>query len=85
MTKQNKLLKRFLSKPKDLTYEELVTVLKMFGYTEITTGMTTGSAKKFKNDNKDIINFHRPHPKNIIKRYIITQIINKLERNGLIK
>jgi len=32
MTKVDKLLKRFKSKPKDFTYEELVQVLKYFGY-----------------------------------------------------
>ncbi len=81
MTKVDKLLKRFKSKPKDFTYEELVQVLKYFGYTELTMGKTSGSAKKFKND---LINFHKPHPGNIIKSYVINQIIEKLERNGLI-
>ena len=80
MTKAEKLLKKFLSKPKDLTYDELVQVLKYFGYSEL----TTGSAKKFKNENNDLINFHKPHPGNIIKSYVINQIIEKLERNGLI-
>ena len=84
MTKEEKLLKRFLSKPKDLNYDELVQVLKYFGYYEFTTGKSTGSAKKFKNDNNDLINFHKPHPSNIVKSYIINQIIEKLERNGLI-
>ena len=84
MTKVDKLLKRFKSKPKDFTYEELVQVLKYFGYTELAMGKTTGSAKKFKNDKNDLINFHKPHPNNIIKSYVINQIIEKLERNGLI-
>ncbi|MBO6088680.1 type II toxin-antitoxin system HicA family toxin [bacterium] len=84
MTKADKLLKRFKNKPKDFTYEELVQVLKIFGYTEFTTGKTTGSAKKFKNDKNDLINFHKPHLGNIIKSYVINQIIEKLERNGLI-
>lgn len=84
MTRVEKLLKRFLSRPKDLTYDELVQILKYFGYTEFTTGKTTGSAKKFKNDNNDLINFHKPHPSNIVKNYVINQIIEKFERNGLI-
>lgn len=84
MTKLDKLLKRFKSKPKDFTYEELVQILKYFGYEEFKTGKTTGSAKKFKNDKNDLINFHKPHPGNIVKSYVINQIIEKLERNGLI-
>ena len=84
MTKVDKLLKRFKSKPKDFTYEELVQVLKYFGYTELKTGKTSGSAVRFKNNSNDIIMFHKPHPGNIIKSYVINQIIEKLERNGLI-
>ena len=84
MTKLDKLLKRFKSKPKDFTYEELVQILKYFGYEEFKTGKTTGSAKKFKNNKNDLINFHKPHPGSIVKSYVINQIIEKFERNGLI-
>ncbi len=38
MSKTDKLLQRFLSKPKDFTYEELWKVLKNYGYEEIKTG-----------------------------------------------
>ena len=84
MTKIDKLLKKFISNPKDFTYEELVQSLKHFGYTELKTGKTSGSAVRFKNNSNDIIMFHKPHPGNIIKSYVIDQIIEKLERNGLI-
>lgn len=84
MTKVDKLLKKFISKPKDFTYEELVQILKRFGYIELKTGKTSGSAVKFKNDSDNIIMFHKPHPGNIIKSYVIDKIIEKLERNGLI-
>lgn len=84
MTKIDKLLKKFISKPKNFTYEELVQILKRFGYTELKTGKTSGSAVRFKNNSNDIIMFHKPHPGNIIKSYVIDQIIEKLERNGLI-
>ena len=85
MTKAEKLLKKFLSKPKDLTYDELVQVLKYFGYSELTTGKTTGSAKKFKNENNDLINFHKPHPGNIIKGYAMKQVLEDLTEAGFIK
>lgn len=84
MTKVDKLLKKFLSKPKDLTYEELVQIMKFFGYEEIPLGKTSGSRKKFKNKDNDIIMFYKPHPKNVLKSYIINEIIEKFERNGLI-
>ena len=84
MTKIDKLINKFLKKPKDLTYEELVQIMKFYGYVEIATGKTSGSRKKFRNKNNDIIMFHKPHPKNIIKSYIIDEIIEKVERKGLI-
>lgn len=38
MTRLKKLKSRFLSVPKDLTWEELVKILSAFGYEEITGG-----------------------------------------------
>ena len=55
MTKIDKLINKFLNKPKDLTYEELVQIMKFYGYVEIATGKTSGSRKKFKNKANDII------------------------------
>lgn len=82
MTKINKLIQKLNSNPRDLTYDELVKVLNYFGYYEIQKGKTTGSARKFKNNKNDIINFHEPHPSKIIKSYVIKEILNKLERNN---
>lgn len=80
MSRIEKLLEKFLSIPKDLTWEELVKILNHFGYIEKTTkGKTGGSRRKFINTDKDIINLHKPHPRNIVKQYIIRQIIEKLE------
>ena len=85
MTKINKLLKKFKSNPKDFSYEELTQILKYFGYEELKTGKSTGSARKFKNNCGDVIIFHKPHPSNIIKPYVINQIIEKLERINYVK
>ena len=80
MSKIEKLILKFKSNPKDLTWEELVKILAHFGFTENTKkGKTGGSRVKFLNDNKDIINLHKPHPSNITKPYLIKQIINKLK------
>ena len=43
MTKKNKLLERFLSVPKDFTYDELKTLLRSLGYEESNLGKTSGS------------------------------------------
>lgn len=80
MSKIEKLIAKFLSNPKDLTWDELIKILKNYGFNEITKkGKSGGSRVKFANDNKDIINLHKPHPSNIIKPYLIKQIIQKLK------
>ncbi|MEO6687133.1 MAG: type II toxin-antitoxin system HicA family toxin [Dyadobacter sp.] len=81
MSKINKLVIRFLSKPKDLTWDELVLVLNFYGYTEIAAGKTAGSRRKFSDENKFIITLHKPHPKMIVKTYVIDQLIIILKEN----
>jgi len=80
MSKIEKLVDKFKTIPKDLTWEELLKLLKYFGFDELNTkGKTAGSRVKFVNKEKRIINLHKPHPRNIVKQYVIKQIIEKLE------
>jgi hypothetical protein len=79
MSRKDKLLKRFLSKPirKDLTFDELSTLLISCGYLKLEG---SGSAVKFYNREKDnLINLHKPHPSNILKVYLVKQIQEKLK------
>ncbi len=79
MSKKEKLLERFLSIPakKDLTFEELSTLLIWLGYKKIEG---EGSGVKFFNEDKNsLINLHRPHPTNILKIYLVKQIQEKLK------
>ena len=79
MSKHQKLVKRFLSNPKDFTYNELKTLLSGFGYSEFTGGSTSGSRVAFINDKtQHIIRLHKPHPHNILKRYQIELIEEEL-------
>lgn len=79
MSKYDKLLKRFLSKPKDFTYNELKTLLSGFGYNELTKGSTSGSRVSFCNhDTEHIICLHKPHPGSILKTYQIELVIEAL-------
>lgn len=80
MSKHEKLLKRFLSKPKDFSYNELRTLLHGFGYSELTAGSTSGSRAAFiNNQTKHIIRLHKPHPRTILKAYQIELIIDELQ------
>ena len=80
MGKIERLLEKFKSVPKDLTWYELVKILNYLGYFEIAKkGKTGGSRRKFSNEEKDIISLHKPHPSNIVKQYVIRQLLKKLE------
>lgn len=85
MSKVDKLIQRLLSRPKDFTYDELVKVLKHFGYKEVKKGKTAGSRRAFIDEaTKHIIRLHKPHPQNILKMYVIDNLIEELGNQGLI-
>lgn len=85
MSRIEKLLRRFLSAPKDFTWEELIKILAAFGYEEIIAGKTGESRRKFKDDKNNIISLHKPHPSKTPKGYIISDVINHLKINGHIE
>ncbi|MGE3920446.1 MAG: type II toxin-antitoxin system HicA family toxin [Gammaproteobacteria bacterium] len=84
MTKANKLLTRLLSKPKDFTWAELVKVLSDFGYKEVSTGKTAGSRARFTHNSLPPITLHKPHPKPILKRYQLEQVIELLKQEKVL-
>ena len=85
MSKKEKLKKRFLSKPKDFTYDELRSLLISLGFEENNKGKTSGSRVSFIHSvTKLPIDLHKPHPKNILKAYQVNQILEELEKQGLL-
>jgi predicted RNA binding protein YcfA (HicA-like mRNA interferase family) len=72
MGKIDKLFDKFLETPtrSDLTYKELETLLKKIGFTKFEGN---GSRVKFLKNNIPIM-IHKPHPGNILKRYVIKQL-----------
>ena len=86
MSKAEKLLRRFLSKPTDFTYDELRKLLKAYGYDEDTAGKTSGSRVTFVNsDTKHIIKLHKPHPSPCLKQYQMDDIEEALKSREVIK
>lgn len=82
MSKFEKLLKKFLSLPKDFTYDQLLTLLKVFVYIEL-----KGSGSRVVFENQEIqseIKLHKPNPKKILKKYQIEIIIEELKAKELI-
>ena len=84
MTKREKLLERFLNKPKDFTWDELTKVLNGFGYVQISAGKTGGSRVRFISQDYPPIILHKPHPKPLLKRYQLDEIINLLKLEDLL-
>lgn len=84
LSKAEKLVEKFKSVPADLTWAELTTILGILGFKEISSGKTSGSRCKFMNKNKVILIFHKPHPGNIVKKYVIEQTLENLMEKGII-
>jgi hypothetical protein len=86
MSSHEKLLERFLTLPKDFTWDELKRLIGKYGYSQNNKGKTSGSRIKFEKDDSDIyLDLHRPHPKNILKPYQILDILEFLKRIEVIK
>ena len=83
MSKKDKLLDRLLNRPKDLTFDEMVSLLSYFGY-ECKQGGTGSGVKFIKKGSNEVINFHKPHPNGILKKYVLNQVIEKLRKDGLL-
>ena len=85
MTRKEKLIARFRSRPKDFTFDEAVTLLSYFGYQLSNKGKTSGSRVEFvEKTTGHVIGFHKPHPGNVLKPYVMDQISDQLESRGLI-
>ena len=86
MNKKEKLIKRFRTLPRDFTFDEVVTLLQGFGFTLENKGSTSGSRVKFYNDtDKNAYIMHKPHPNNIVKGYMMRDMLDFLIRNNYIK
>ena len=81
MSKDQKLLKRFLSIPVDFTWDELVTFLGNFDFDE--EAGSGGSYRCFISAQGRKIFLHKPHPNNIVKRYALRQVKDKLIEYGV--
>jgi hypothetical protein len=82
MTKKQKLIEKLLHRQSAFSWQELATLLQQLGYVQ---SEGTGSRVKFDNgDTAAMINLHRPHPGNEVKRYVRDQVIEKLRSGGFI-
>ena len=85
MSKEEKLLKRLLQKPKDFTFDEVKTLLARYGYYLENSGITSGSTVKFVNDEKQIkFKMHKPHNRKELLTYQINDLIDFLEETEIL-
>ena len=85
MSKRDKLINRFKGKPKDFTFDELVTLLGFYGYYLDDKGKTSGSRVRFIKDGIDTPIFtHKPHNRKTLLSYQINDILKELKKEGLI-
>lgn len=77
MSTKEKLEERLNRKPKDFTWEELVSVFRSRGFT-IKSG--SGSRYKFIHEKfKILIILHKPHPENVVNQATIKDATNALK------
>lgn len=82
MGKREKLIERFKRLPKDFTFEEMLTLMSIYGY----KGATSGSRVRFRNVlNGAYVDIHRPHPGSIMKAWMMKTVFQHLKDNGLLK
>jgi hypothetical protein len=82
MGQLEKLKARMATIPKDFSWIECQKLLKSLGYQETQAGKTSGSRVRFIHADFAPITLHKPHPKPILKRYQIKQMITTLEERG---
>jgi HicA toxin of bacterial toxin-antitoxin, len=82
MARQDKLLARFRRQPADFTWDELVRLLRSFGYEAESKGRTSGSRVRFTRPDCPSINLHRPHPGSIVRRYQLRDVQQFLIAEG---
>ncbi len=83
MSQKDKLIERLLRKPKDFTFDEMVSLLSYFGF-HLKQGGTGSGVKFIRDSSNEAINFHKPHPNGILKRYVLDQVVEKLRKDDLL-
>jgi len=84
MSRREKLTQRLLNRPRDFTWDELTGLLKGLGYEAVKPGKSGGSRRRFVHKTAPPITLHKPHPGNIVKRYVIDDVIGVLRQEELI-
>lgn len=83
MSKLQKMIERIKQQPVDYTFDEVCTLLKALHFAINNKGKSSGSRVMFEKEGVCIY-IHKPHPQKELKRYQLKQILEVLDREGLI-
>ena len=81
---KEKLIKKLQSRPKNFTFDDAEALLRYFSYTRSNKGRTSGSRVMFVSEEYAPILLHKPHPRKELLEYQAKQLIEVLEKEGLI-
>jgi len=81
---KEKLIRKLKSYPRDMTFDEVETLLRYLTYLRSNKGKTSGSRVMFTSDTHPPILLHKPHPRKELLEYQVKQLIEILEQEGLI-
>jgi len=84
MNRKKRLIARFKGRPKDFTWGELTRLLESLGYEMLKPGKTGGSRRRFVHPTASAISLHKPHPGNVVKGYVMDEVLRLLTEEGLI-
>ena len=84
MGQKEKLIKRLKSKPRDFTFDDAETLLGYFHLVRFNKGRTSGSRVIFSGGDHGDFLLHKPHPRKELKPYQVKELLEYLEREGLL-
>jgi predicted RNA binding protein YcfA (HicA-like mRNA interferase family) len=84
LSRKDKLAEKLQNRTRDITWNELIALLRNLGYREAKKGRTGGSRRRFVHESGSIITLHKPHPQNVVKKYATDQVIEILCKEGLL-
>lgn len=83
MSKLQKMIERIKRQPANYTFDEMCTLLRALGFVIDNKGKSSGSRVMFEKEGVCIY-VHKPHPQKELKKYQLKQILEILDREGLI-
>ena len=84
MGQKEKLIEQLKSKPRDFTFDDAETLLGYFDLRRFNKGRSSGSRVIFTGGDHGKFLMHKPHPQKELKPYQVKELLEYLEREGLI-